>query len=116
MTEAERKAKEQELYGLMELDVMRNSNEVRQVLGNILSQKSNDTSPEDSKAAIDLIFGKIMTNQDLNEDVLKALGVNEDNKDRINMATELVKSYQRGEIDIEQAKQEMGLSAEDNQK
>ena len=116
MTEAERKAKEQELYGLMELDVMRNSNEVRQVLGNILSQKSNDTSPEDSKAAIDLIFGKIMTNQELNEDVLKALGVNEDNKDRINMATELVKSYQRGEIDIEQAKQEMGLSAEDNQK
>ena len=116
MTEAERKAKEQELYGLMELDVMRNSNEVRQVLGNILSQKSNDTSPEDSKAAIDLIFGKIMTNQELNEDVLKALGVNEDNKDRINMATEIVKSYQRGEIDIEQAKQEMGLSAEDNQK
>lgn len=120
MTQEERKAKEQELYGLMEMDVMRDSEEVREVLGELLNEKLQESQLADgleaSKFAIDTVYPKIMTYQQLPDDLMEKLGINEEDMQRISVATELVQSYQRGEIDIEEAKKQLGYDTQDNEK
>ena len=102
MTVEERKEKEQELYGLMELDVMRNSKKIRDALGEELNSRvdiSNGTQ------IVNLVFPKIMTYQNITEEMLEQLINSQDENTQIDSSKlqegiKLVKEYQRGELDI----------------
>ncbi len=121
MTVEERKEKEQELYGLMEMDVMRNSDEIRTLLGNELGSR---TQLEDGvgKQIVDLLYPKIMTYQDIPEDRMTQMAQSPEivekhiDISKIIQGIELIKEYQRGDIDISKISKGQDIVTEDNEK
>ena len=115
MDQAERKAKETELYGLMELDVMRNSEEIRGFLADLYS-KSNPG--EDGKDLIDKVYPKVMTNQEITDELLGELSKDSQDPgampDKLRQAIEFIRKYQKGELDFGKSSAE--IDTEDNEK
>ena len=99
MDQNERKAKEKELYGLMEMDVMRNSEEIRDFLGNLYG---NTYQGEDGKALIDLVYPKVMTHQEITDELIAEMddGSRENMQEKIRQVVEFIKKYQKGELDV----------------
>ncbi len=103
MEPAERKAKEAELYGLMEQDVMRNSEEMRGFLGDLLSKRNQR---DDGKALIDAIYPKVMTHQSITDEMLEKLAEGREDKENyiasLRDTISFIQEYQKGELDISQ--------------
>lgn len=112
MDQNERQAKIDKLYELMELDVMRNSEEIREFLGKLYS---NTYQGEDGKALIDLVYPKVMTRQEIPDELIAKMddGSQENMQDKIRQAIDFIGKYKRGELTITQ--EETHENAEDNQ-
>lgn len=110
----ERKAKEKELYELMELDVMRNSEEMRGFLANLYSK----TNPgEECKSLIDAVYPKVMTNQEITDELLGKLSEGSENPqemtEKLRQAIDFIRKYQKGELDLGQSEEQE--NTEDNE-